>query len=164
MILTAQIIIEMPLSPVTTVCSCAFNKKSLSFKFFHHAADRSCYGNSHRLNKPGQGLLSNGIPYAIGPVQLCINSTYATVCNKGLNAYSATQLCHSIINPTSLGSPGLFGIDKNNLVYPLTSNALSDIQCPNEFFNSSACSFTFSSNNGCSDFGGDAVISCITCE
>lgn len=116
------------------------------------------------MYRPGVGRISDGTGFSIGPVQACINSTYATVCKNELDFMSATQICRKAIAPFSYGAPGLFGNDINNFVFPLTPSGLGNISCPRESFDNVSCNFTFSDRKGCSALGGDAVISCTTSE
>lgn len=119
-----------------------------------------CYGNDVYLHKPAQGtlsVLSNNNNYTAGPVKVCVDYQYRSVCADDVNDTIATAMCHSIYGPHVYGAAGPPDSSVNDVIYPLTPTGLTNISCTGDSFNVSSCSYSISD---CSNRGGEAFISC----
>ena len=119
-----------------------------------------CFGNDVYLHKPTQGtvsILSTNNNYTSGPVKVCVDYQYRSVCADDVNDTIATAMCRSIYGPHVSGTAGLRDNSLNDVIFPLTPTGLTDISCTGDSFNIPSCNYSISD---CSDRGGEAFISC----
>ena len=77
---------------------------------------------------------------------------------------SASSLCTQSFG-YRLGYPGaLYGTNEDYML-PSTSNGIYDINCnSNNYFSDSDCSYSTVANDGCSAYGGPALVTCVNSE
>lgn len=128
--------------------------------YVYIGVEEFCYDDKGAVfHREATGTLEGGISFSIGPVKVCVNHTYSSVCSEGVNELTATALCQSIIgSPYVYGAAGGSDSSINDFVYPLSPTGLTDINCTTgDMFDD--CTYT---KSDCSNDGGEAIITCAT--
>ena len=110
------------------------------------------------------GQFPNGTDFQIGYAEVCINGSYKAVCNQDLSMEVATTLCRS--GPSySLGYPGTVYGNKSDFGQVGSGDGLYGLSCPSgSHWSNDDCTYSISDSNGCNDYGGPALITCVNSE
>ena len=119
------------------------------------------FGNNEYLTSYSYGQYPNFTTYSIGNVKICINNTYYDVCADQLTPEQALFLCRSAgVNSDRAYTSAVIGPADEVYSYDASANSISNFTCPYGYI-SPSCTYNFAYNNGCTNNGGIAVISCI---
>lgn len=94
---------------------------------------------------------------------MCVNGTFVDVCNETLTIDQARMLCMAIDSRFTVGYPYPLYTNGEPISYDANAFGIYNFACPSGFgyLDVSSCSFNITSGNGCSSYGGPAVITCV---
>ena len=131
------------------------------------AADDRCYsgqvqiGNNYYSTQYSYGQYPNFTSYSVGNVEICVNNTYYDVCADQLTPEQALFLCRSAgFNSDRAYTSAVIGPADEVYSYDASPDSITSFTCPYGYFDSS-CTYNFVYDNGCTNNGGRAVVSCV---
>ncbi|XP_019854701.1 PREDICTED: uncharacterized protein LOC109583709 [Amphimedon queenslandica] len=143
------------------------NNPSTLYCYDATAPDDQCYsgqvqiGNNYYYNSYSYGQYPNFTSYTTGNVEICVNNTYYDVCADQLTPEQALFLCRSAgFNADRAYTSAVIGPADEVYSYDASADSITSFTCPYGYFDS-FCTYNFVYNNGCTNNGGLAVVSCV---
>ena len=119
------------------------------------------FGNNYYLTPYSSGQYPNVTTYSVGNVEICVNNTYYDVCADQLTPEQALLICRSLRSDFNRAyTSAVIGPANEVYSYDASADSISNFTCPYGYFGSS-CAYDIVYNNGCTNNGGLAVITCI---